>query len=153
MRHTLSILSVVFCLFFSGCYQPVRLYPVTPPAPGQTAGAALDGKVTGLFNSGNMTVKLPSGEVCSGHWAVTAPAGPTSDLAGVWDAIYGPGFYVAHVIGERLFTRAVLTGDKGTAITAEMYKPEHAGPDNVIVVGQIRGVAQDNKGTIYKLTM
>jgi hypothetical protein len=61
---------------------------------------------------------------------------PQPNLAAAWDAIYGQGFYLAHVLGNQL-GRANLTGSAGTAIQVEVFNA--------------RGIAVDNKGDVYKL--
>jgi hypothetical protein len=74
-----------------------------------------------------------------------------NDVASIWDTIYGPGFYVSHVLGATLYARVVATGNRGTVLNVEMYEPyfEPAGrPENAI-----KGVAKDNKDNIYKLVL
>jgi len=69
-------------------------------------------------------------------------------MSAEWDAIYGPGFYVAHVLGARLYARAVLTGNQGTVLNVELYKPDTPENSNV---SSIRGVAKDNRENVYKV--
>jgi len=66
----------------------------------------------------------------------TSAALPQPNLSAAWDAIYGPGFYVARVLGQQL-GRANVTGSQGTAIQVEVWNA--------------RGIAVDNKGDVYKL--
>jgi hypothetical protein len=117
-------------------------------------------KVTGAFNSGNISVVLSDGEVCKGHWAVvprvqapkgasTATAPATNGMSSVWDTVYGPGFYVSHVLGTRLYVQARVAGDRGALLNVEMYR-ENVKSDNI--AGAIKGVAKDNQDNIYKIT-
>src|SRR5947208_16137854 len=87
----------------------------------------------GTALSGNMTVVLADGEVCKGHWATvarppvakagaTASTAPDSNMSSVWDTIYGSGFYVSHVLGQRLYVQAVIPGNRGTVLKVEMYR-------------------------------
>lgn len=65
-------------------------------------------------------------------------------MASVWDGVYGPGFYVSHVLGNTNAGISRVTGDRGTVLDVEFLNGgEHA--------GSARGVARDNKGNIYKL--
>ena len=104
-----------------------------------------------------MTVVLADGEVCKGHWATvprspvakaTAGTAPDNNMSSVWDTIYGSGFYVSHVLGQKLYVQAVIPGNRGTVLNVEMYRPEGGGQN---LLREIRGVAKDNKDNIYKL--
>jgi len=143
----------------SGCVHTVRFYPVQGPLIAQTPSQVLVGKVTGAFNSGNMSVVLKDGQICRGRWATiprpqksqtgaTASVQATSAMSSVWDAVYGPGFYVSHVLGARLYAQAVLMGNQGTILSVEMYRPVGEHPDDI----GVKGVAKDGKDNIYKLT-
>jgi hypothetical protein len=86
--------------------------------------------------------------VPAGAGPASAPA--TNDMASVWDAVYGQGFYVAHIIGNKEFARAVATGNQGTVLNVEMYRANAKDKDST---PDIRGVAKDNKGNIYKVVL
>jgi hypothetical protein len=158
MRIRLPLI-VVGILFISGCAQG-RLYPVQGPFSSESPVPVFTAKASGMFNSGNISVVLENGEKCKGRW-VTAQAVPipngapaadgstASDMASVWDTVYGQGFYVSHVLGTRFFARAEVSGDHGSLLHMEMYRSagEHAGDTTLT----IRGVAKDNKGNIYKV--
>jgi hypothetical protein len=90
---------------------------------------------------------VPRGQAPKGGDAASAPT--TNGMSSVWDTVYGSGFYVSHVLGARFYAQAVASGDRGTVLNVEMYRPlrEHEG----YVVSSIRGVAKDNKDNIYKL--
>jgi hypothetical protein len=143
----------------SGCRATARLYPVRGPLSAQTPTPVLLAKVTGAFNSGNISVVLADGEVCKGRWATvpraqvpqgaaTGNATPANDMPAAWDTVYGSGFYVSHVLGARLYVQAVIPGDRGTILNVEMYRPEEKEGD---AISAIKGVAKDNKDNIYKL--
>jgi lysozyme family protein len=142
----------------SGC-ATARFYPVQGPLSTQTPVPVYVAKLSGAFNSGNFSVVLGDGEVCKGRWAkvprpktsndvTTTTAVPANNLSAEWDTVYGTGFYLAHVLGARLYARAVLTGNRGTVLNVELYKPDKV--ENTTVAA-IKGVAKDNKGNIYKV--
>jgi hypothetical protein len=133
----------------------------------------LAAKMTGVFSdSGNMSVILPGGEICKGGWNLVSSAPgqnspavnttPAANLAPAWDTVYGPAFYTAHVLGSRLRASGTLTGNKGTTLNVELYRPETSElyrpetpelyrrytPDGL---SEIKGVATDNNGNIYKI--
>ena len=155
----LLILVLVCLAVLSGCTATARFYPVQGPLATQTPVPVYVAKFSGAFNSGNLSVILANGEVCKGRWATvprpatstdaaTATAAPANNLSAEWDTVYGTGFYVAHVLGARLYARAVLTGNRGTTLNVELYKPdlvENTAP------AAIKGVAKDDKGNIYKV--
>jgi hypothetical protein len=77
-------------------------------------------------------------------------SGPSSVAEGMpaaWDAVYGQGYYVAHVLGQRLYAHALVTGNQGTILNVEFYRVYQSQNEP----GQIRGVAKDNKGDVFKL--
>lgn len=63
-----------------------------------------------------------------------------------WDSVYGAGFFVTNVLGNRVFARAILSGTKGTTLNVEFYDPTPGQITNV------KGIAKDNKGNIFKMT-
>lgn len=153
-----SFLFIVLLSVFlmSGCVQTAHLYPVRGPLFAATPSLILSAKVSGAFNSGTMTVVLSDSEVCKGPWALVprtatpvgssaAGAAGANEMSAVWDTVYGQGYFVSHVLGARLYARMVATGNRNTVLTVEMYRPD------TTHVSSIQGVAQDNKGNIYKL--
>ena len=158
--RTRAGLLVCAVLLVSGCYRSGRLYPVQGPLAAETAPPVYSAKLTGVFNSGNMSVKLEGGEVCTGSWSLVsrkptvagpapaAAAAPGVNWQKVWDAVYGNGFYTANVLGTPLHVRSTLTGSKGTMLDVEMYRRNIPGQ-----MTEIRGVAQDNRGNIYKIVI
>jgi hypothetical protein len=152
----------LLCLFtLSGCTATARLYPVQGPLSTQTPVPVYVAKLTASsFYSGAFSAVLNEGETFRGRWdtvrrpnspktpaTVTDP--PTGSMAADWDTVYGPGFYVAHVLGARLYGRSVVTGDRGTTLTMEIYKPDIQ-TENAST-GLIKGVARDSKDNLYKV--
>jgi hypothetical protein len=144
----------------SGC----RSHGPALPCPGSIVcsnpHAGLLAKVIGAFNSGNMSVVLGDGEVSKGRWSTVpraqVPKGATTantlsadGMPSVWDTVYGSGFYVSPILGTRLYARSVLTGDRGTVLNVEMYRPVTKESN---IRDSIKGVAKDNKDNLYKLT-
>lgn len=157
MKKKLCFLLLVTSVML-GCSHQYRFYPVQGPLSAQTPLPVLVAKLTGSFpfTSGNISVVLSDGEICSGRWAQmprvkvpkganTASAPDTNGMSSAWDTVYGSGFYVSHVLGSTN-AQAVASGDRGTVLNVEMYAmPE--GDKNVIV----KGIAKDNRGNIYKV--
>lgn len=157
MKRTLVLLLLGISTL-SGC-ATARLYPVKGPLSSQTPPPVYVANVKGAFNSGSITVTLADGEACTGRWetihrpknakeSAALGTAPTSNMSAEWDTVYGPGFYVAHVLGARLYARATLTGTKGTILDVEMYKPNN---EENTTTAAIKGVAKDNQDNTYKL--
>ena len=66
-----------------------------------------------------------------------------------WDAVYGQGDYVAKVLGQGQDAQGVLTGSNGLTVKMEVHASGSANPAHGT---DVRGVAEDNKGNIYKVT-
>jgi len=154
-RRPLGLLLLGICLTV-GCAEG-RLYPVQGPFSSQSPSPVFTAKMNGGIHSGNISVVLASGEKATGRWEWIQTESPTASpaknpgvesLASVWDAVYGQGFYVSHVLGTKPFARAVVTGDHGTILHMEMYRPVGEGGE---VPVNFRGVARDNKSNIYKV--
>jgi hypothetical protein len=62
---------------------------------------------------------------------------PKQNLAAAWDLAYGPGYYAAHVAGNKIL-HGTFTGDKGTTLEVESL-------DKFVAVGV------DNRGNLYKI--
>jgi hypothetical protein len=108
--------------------------------------------ITGLF-SGTVSVVLDNGEVCTGPWSLVSAAPGTSapavtpiDMAADWDSVYGPGYFAAHVLGNKLYARATLTGSKGTVLHVEFSNESNTRANT-------KGVAADNKGNVFKVSV
>jgi hypothetical protein len=152
---------VLLCVsVLSGCSATARLYPVQGPLSSQTPPPVYVAKMTGAFTSGDFSATLNGSEKCAGRWsqvsrpkvsidAAAASALPAENMSAEWDTVYGQGFYVAHVLGARLYAKAVLTGNQGTVMNVELYKPDTVQNNNN--VSTIRGVAKDNHDNVYKV--
>jgi hypothetical protein len=103
---------------------------------------------------------VANGETLPGKWAaITASAAnaktpltpgsypPQPNLAFAWDAVYGQGFYLSHVLGETI-SQGVFTGDQGTVLQVE-FAVENYG--RLSQAYRQFGVAVDNKGNMYKM--
>lgn len=155
---SLLALSLLCVSALTGC-ATARFYPVLGPLSTRTPPPVYVAKFSGAFNSGDLSVVLDGGETYKGHWAqvhrpnsaqaaTTAATATPENLSAEWDTVYGTGFYVANVLGARLYARALLKGDAGTTLHVELYKPDRV--ENT-TIGAIRGVAKDDKGNIYKV--
>ncbi len=156
-----SLAVLLLCLpVLSGCTATARLYPVQGPLAAQTPLPVYVAKMTLGVHAGNFSAVLSDGEVCRGRWelvdrpktsgaAVGANDTAKQSMASEWDTIYGPGYYVAHVLGSRLYGRAAVTGNRGTVLDVELYMPD--GNKNA-TISSIKGVAKDSNSNIYKLT-
>jgi len=139
----------------SGCYIKARLYPVQGSLSAQTPVPVLMAKITGKINLDTISVILEDGEVCKGRWIlvnhVQSPKGansviaPATSMSGVWDSIYGPGFYLSRIVGARNYAQAVASGNRGTVLDVEMSSGTASDGSPII------GVARDNKDNVYKL--
>lgn len=159
MRTKLFLgIALLGMLLAGGCGEG-HLYPVRGPFASQSPAPVFTARMRGGFQSGNISVVLASGERAVGRWEWTRTELPASQessdhgaasesMTSVWDAVYGQGFYVSRVMGRKPFARAELTGNSGTTLQMEMYRPVGEGgdaPDN------FKGVARDSKGNVYKV--
>jgi hypothetical protein len=60
------------------------------------------------------------------------------DMAADWASVYGAGYFAAHVLGNRLYARATLTGNMVTVLHVEFSNESNTR-------GNTKGVAADNK--------
>jgi len=121
MSKVLFITVLSFTLV--SCHATARFYPVQGPLAEQTPPPVYVGKISGAFYSGNMTVTGNQGEIFSGRWeAVRQPAKSTdapkispsnAEMSVLSDSLYGNGFYVANVLGTRLYGRGSLKASSG----------------------------------------
>ncbi|WP_291270385.1 hypothetical protein [Geothrix sp.] len=153
MRGIASVLSLGLGLGLTvGCSVTGKLYPVqTAPVPAPGASSQpLIAKVAfvGLGKSGTISVPLATGEVCMGPYSFIEPNPATLDkntLSAAWDQVYGPGYYVAHVLGM-YHAVTELRGSQGTILWMDFYRTPGEGRGS-----QILGVAKDNRSNLYKL--
>ncbi len=127
---------------------PGHLYPIQGPLATQTPLPIYSITLSGILNSGTLSATVQNGEVCQGNWTQIKQDDPSANkMSAQWDLVYGQGFFVAHVLGNPVFARAVLTGHQGTTLNVEFYDPK---PGDFTTV---KGIAQDSKGNLYKLTL
>jgi hypothetical protein len=144
-----ALLTGCVSLSVSGGFSPIR-GPLSQQSPVPTYTA----KMSGIL-SGTISVTVADGETCSGPWAFVSKAPAAGTVAGAaapmdmgadWDLVYGSGFYVAHVVGNKLYARATLTGNMGTVMYVEMSNETNTR-------GNTKGVAQDNHGNVFKVSV
>jgi hypothetical protein len=143
------LLSVLVATLLAGCLVmvPGHLYPVHGSLSAQTPVPIYKVTLSGVLDSGTMSATLNDGEVCSGSWAPVRQDDPSAGSMSVeWDSVYGAGFFVTSVLGNRVFARAILSGTKGTTLNVEFYDPTPGQITNVT------GIAKDNTGHIFKMT-
>jgi len=149
--------TLLFAFVIAGNFAAVgqKLYPVQGPLALQPAPPTLSGQIRRPMFGGALPTLLKSftladGEVLPGKCASTkatsvntkTPGTPESyppqpNLAFAWDAIYGQGYFAAHILGEKMW-QGVFRGDRGTVLQVEILNGQH-------------GVAVDNKGNVYKV--
>jgi hypothetical protein len=152
----ISIIAIVLTTtILGGCILsvPGGFSPVQGPLSKQSPIPTYAATLSGLF-SGSISVVLDNGEVCKGQWAfvsttpqsMSATAVTPIDMAADWDDVYGAGYFAAHVLGNKLYARATLTGNTGTVLHAEFSNENNTR-------GNTKGVAEDNKGNIFKVSV
>jgi hypothetical protein len=133
-----------------------KLYPVLGPLARQSPAPVFKGhlrRVIVSLSTNFMLLKswtFADGEVLNGKCTLVVasspdwktPGTPASyppqpNLAFAWDLIKGQGFYVSHMLGNKI-AQGVFRGDKGTILQVES-------------VDNSTGVAVDNHGNIYKI--
>ncbi len=156
MKYILPLLLAVFAALSTGCSLSVtaKLYPVKGPYSDQKPIPVLRAHVKDVQrNSGDVTLTLPDGEICSGSWSSLAPQQVsmtsmsgrgqiTSGIQSAYATVYGTGFTVSNIPGINRGT-AFLVGDRGTTIEVEFFTGSGTASGN--------GVAIDSKGNIYKV--
>jgi hypothetical protein len=168
MKKLALVLLTVFIVLGSVSSFAQKLYPVQGPLSKQTPAPVFAAKLKRpLFSfgshassSGSITWILANGERVQGTLVTKAviasspnaqgdtPAYPPQpNLAYVWDAVFGQGYYVANILGKKICQK-ILTGDQGTVLQAETYNPNFV---SLLGNNTTRGVAADNKGNIFKL--
>jgi hypothetical protein len=141
MRPT-SFLVAAGLLTLVGCNR-LHLYPVKGPRIEQGNADVIRVTASGLL-FGTIRFTLPNGEACVGPWSRVSKGQRLDDLAFGWDAVYGPGFYVARVLGSLQHGRAEVTGNQGSRFRLEFTQETVEG-------SPLLGVAVDQDGNVYKL--
>jgi|SRR5277367_2324728 len=155
-KTALSLTALCFCILAGSGYGfAQKLYPVRGPLAAQTPQPVFAGQTRHPVASlGPLFLLLKSWTVANGEvllgkpktvTASSANAAPPTEtislpqpnLAFAWDAVYGEGFFVAHILGKKL-AQGVFTGSQGTVLQVETLDGRN-------------GVAVDNKGNTYKM--
>ena len=148
----MAVLAGCVSLSVPGAFSPVK-GPLSEQSPAPPTYVA---KFSGVL-SGTISVVLANGEACTGTWSLVSKtasantnpsagnAAPT-DIAAAWDFVYGPGFYVAHVLGSRQYIQTTLAGNMGTVMYVEVSNENNTR-------GNTKGIAQDNKGNLFKVSV
>jgi hypothetical protein len=156
IKLALTVATLCICMVgASGNAFAQKLYPVQGPLAAQRPQPIFAGQVRRpMFSVGSVFLLLKSWKVANGEVLQGKPktvrassmtaapsAGqislPQPNLAFVWDAVYGDGFFVAHILGNK-FGQGVFTGNQGTVLQVETLDGRN-------------GVAVDNKGNTYKM--
>jgi hypothetical protein len=131
-----------------------KLYPVQGPLASQSTPPTFSGQIRHPIVGGAFPTLLKSftldGEILPGKCAsakatsvnTKTPGTPGSyppqpNLAFAWDAVFGQGYFAAHILGEKMW-QGIFRGDRGTVLQVEILDGQH-------------GVAVDNKGNLYKV--
>ncbi|HXO87791.1 MAG TPA: hypothetical protein VN885_04010 [Candidatus Acidoferrales bacterium] len=154
---TKAILALLAIWVISSCVPAFgqKLYPVKSPLASHPTPPVFSGQISGPLFGGPPPTLLNSwtvakAEVLAGKCTVVKPSSlnektpgapdsypPQPDLAFAWDAIFGPGYFAAHILGQTI-CQGIFTGDKGTVLQVELLDEQ-------------RGAAVDNKGNVYKV--
>jgi hypothetical protein len=135
----------ILAVLLTGCVGTAFLYPVQGPLAAQSPPPVVPLHVVGF----SLSLTLPSGETFKGKGAIVPHTqNPLNPLSAQWDLVYGPGYYLAHVLGTDSYRVATLTGDKGSTIRIELTSLTDRGG----AVSQV-GVAVDDKGDVFKITV
>jgi hypothetical protein len=125
---------------------PQKLYfhPIKGEIIDQYPNTVIVGHISGNY-SGSISLELPSGESCRGKWAIISQTQAETELSSEWDLVYGQGYFMKNIQGERNRAEAKLVGNKGSILVAELHKnSEHE--------ANCQGVAKDSTGNVYKIT-
>lgn len=155
MKKLGCIPAAAVLLICVGCTRTARLYPVNSI---NASAPVIVGKIHGGFRpTGDVSFMLAGGEVCKGKWDLvplpnaTHAASPSA-LAPIWDQVYGPGYYTAHVLGTRLYAQSLVKGNMGTSLTLEFHQAATATTPDTNAIAGVVGVAKDSSNNVYKLT-
>lgn len=144
-----TMLAGCVSLSVPGSYSPVQ-GPLSKNAPLPSYSAEMSGLL-----SGTISVIVDNGEACKGPWVFVSKAAatgsevsnpPAGNLAADWDAVYGAGYYNAHVLGNKLYARGALACNKGSTIWTELSNEHNER-------GETKGVASDSNGNIFKVSV
>ena len=129
-------------LSVAACSTTVNLYPVQGPLASQRPLPVIAATADGILgNTGNLTMTMPNGEVCSGKWSSVAPqyAGSVS-LFGQYGTAAGFATGIQPGVNKG---QAFLSCTLGTTVEAEFYTGSGTASGY--------GIAKDSKSNVYKM--
>jgi hypothetical protein len=140
MQRTLKLLPLLAAML-AGCTVTEFLYPVQGPLAAQSPPPVV--RLSSLMY--DFTLTLPDGETFKGKAVpVQHSQNPPNPMSAQWDLVFGPGYYVANVLGSDFYRTATLTGDRGSTMRIE----------TATVGGTTQiGVAVDGHGNVFKLAL
>ena len=155
-KLVLSLVASCVCIIWGSDYAlGQKLYPVQGPQALQATPPVFSGQIRRPMFGGALPTLLKSwtvanGEVLPGKCVAVKATSvntktlgtpdsypPQPNLAFAWDAVYGQGYFAAHVLGGKIW-QGMFTGNQGTVLQVEILDGQH-------------GAAVDNKGNIYKV--
>jgi hypothetical protein len=151
MKAKFTLILLAVCMISGGVATlGQRIYPIQGPLAAQMPPLVFTAQTKKGEFVEQMSLTLSNGEAFKGNIAFMhasflnskkpgTPASypPQPNLAFAWDAVYGQGYYVAHVLGKRIGQK-VFTGNRGTVLQVEFLDGKF-------------GVAVDNKGNVFKI--
>jgi hypothetical protein len=148
MKTVISLIAVFTVLGGCAVMVPGHLYPVQGPLSKLSTPPTYQVSMNGSFlPSGSLTVHMAQGIDCSGDWKAVSQQDPTAkQMSAEWDAVYGSGYFVANVLGQRTFARSTPTCTDSGKLSLEFLVVHPGVPSSTI------GVASDGQGNVFKLT-
>jgi hypothetical protein len=148
MKNIISLTAVFAALGGCAVMVPGHLYPVQGPlsklSPPPTYAVSMNGS---FLPSGSLEVHLTQGVTCSGAWKAVSQQDPSAkQMSAEWDEVYGNGYFVANVLGQRTFARSTPTCTDSGKLSIEFLVVDPGVPSSTI------GVASDGVGNVFKLT-
>jgi len=148
MKFAIPLAAVLVTL--GGCAVMVsgNLYPVQGPLSKLSVPPTYAMSLNGSFlPSGSLTVHMAQGITCSGDWKAVSQQDPSAkQMSAEWDEVYGSGYFVANVLGERTFARSTATCTNSGKLSIEFLIVHPGVPSSTI------GVVSDGRGNVFKLT-
>lgn len=145
-----------------GC-APARLIPVKGPLSTQTPPPIYAAKLTVKYSSAMLSGTLGDGDVFKAKMEKATisfdpsgtPTTPVGNLSAEWDTVYGVGFFRQRAAQAQRYLRGEAKSTRGTLLTVEMIwnetQPWLGSKDSAPDL-EVKGVAKDDKGNVYKLT-
>jgi hypothetical protein len=149
MKTTISSIAVFAVLGGCAVMVPGHLYPVQGPLSKLSMPPIYAVSMNGSFlPSGSLTIHMAQGIKCSGTWKAVSQQDPSANqMSAEWDEVYGSGYFVANVLGERTFARSAPTCSDSGKLSVEFLVVKPGVPSSTI------GVVSDGVGNLFKLTL